>query len=102
MAAGGVGKQDRGVIETYPVQNLPLGVFRRGDTHEPWRVGAAIGDDILDLAAAGRAGLLDGDAAEAGEACASPSLNTLLALRRPGHCRAVKRHLRPSYAAAIG
>ena len=38
----------------FPIQNLPLGVFQRGD--EP-RIGAAIGDRILDLSAA--AALLD-------------------------------------------
>ena len=40
----------------FPVQNLPLGVFRyRGEG--PCRVGCAVGDSVLDLAAcAGRCG----------------------------------------------
>jgi fumarylacetoacetase len=38
----------------FPVQNLPFGVFRRdGHAGERARVGIAIGDQILDLAAAG-------------------------------------------------
>ncbi|MCW5664158.1 MAG: fumarylacetoacetase [Piscinibacter sp.] len=36
----------------FPVQNLPFGRFRR-DAAEPWRLGVAIGDRVLDLAAAG-------------------------------------------------
>src|SRR5512139_880296 len=33
----------------FPVQNLPLGVFRRRNTDEPPRGGVAIGDQVLDL-----------------------------------------------------
>ena len=36
----------------FPVQNLPFGRFRR-DADEPWRIGVAIGDQVLDLQAAG-------------------------------------------------
>ena len=44
----------------FPIQNLPFGVFRRrGRTNSP-RIGVAIGDRILDLAACARAGLLGG------------------------------------------
>ena len=32
----------------FPIENLPYGRFRR-DRREPWRVGVAIGDQILDL-----------------------------------------------------
>jgi fumarylacetoacetase len=63
----------------FPIQNLPLGVFRRALTPEPPRVGVAIGDAILDLLRCHRAGLLNGDATS-GEACADPSLNRLVAL----------------------
>ena len=63
----------------FPIQNLPLGVFRRAFTPEPPRVGIAIGDAILDLRQCHRAGLLDGEA-ELGEACADSTLNRLLAL----------------------
>ena len=41
----------------FPVQNLPYGVFRR-TSGEAWRIGVAIGSQVLDLAAATRAGLL--------------------------------------------
>ena len=33
----------------FPVQNLPLGRFRRLKSDEPWRAGVAIGDQVLDL-----------------------------------------------------
>ncbi len=61
----------------FPVQNLPFGVFRRQGSAEPFRVGVAIGDQILDLAACCDQGLLTGAAAEAGR---ESSLNTLMGL----------------------
>jgi fumarylacetoacetase len=33
----------------FPIQNLPFGRFRRAGSVEPWRVGVAIGDQVLDL-----------------------------------------------------
>ena len=33
----------------FPIQNLPYGRFRRTGSAEPWRVGVAIGDQVLDL-----------------------------------------------------
>lgn len=33
----------------FPLQNLPYGRFRRAGSTEPWRIGVAIGDAILDL-----------------------------------------------------
>lgn len=36
----------------FPIQNLPFGRFRR-DEGEPWRIGVAIGDQVVDLHAAG-------------------------------------------------
>ncbi|WP_280151216.1 fumarylacetoacetase [Piscinibacter sp. XHJ-5] len=33
----------------FPIQNLPFGRFRRAGSLEPWHVGVAIGDRILDL-----------------------------------------------------
>jgi len=36
----------------FPIQNLPFGVFRRAGSNQAFRVGVAIGDQILDLAAA--------------------------------------------------
>jgi len=37
----------------FPIQNLPFGRFRRARSAEPWRIGVAIGDQVLDLAALG-------------------------------------------------
>ncbi|MFI7061550.1 fumarylacetoacetase [Kribbella sp. NPDC050124] len=56
--------------------NLPLGVFRHND-EEP-RVGAAIGDQVIDLAPVASAQMLDGS-----QLFARPSLNDFLALGRP-------------------
>lgn len=36
------------VESDFPIQNLPFGRFRRS-ANEPWRIGVAIGDQILDL-----------------------------------------------------
>lgn len=70
------------VATDFPVQNLPYGVFRRRRGGEAWRVGTAIGDQILDLAAASRAGLLDG-AFSAGSPAFESSLNALMAMGAP-------------------
>src|SRR6476661_6733065 len=62
----------------FPIQNLPFGVF---SSHggEP-RGGVAIGDAILDIAAALEAGLYSGATREAAEAAAGSTLNPLLAM----------------------
>ncbi|MCQ4384263.1 hypothetical protein NO136_20570, partial [Clostridioides difficile] len=49
----------------FPLQNLPLSVFRRRGVGETWRGGIAIGDQIVDLAALLQAGCMDGLALEA-------------------------------------
>jgi fumarylacetoacetase len=64
----------------FPIQNLPFGVFRRGGSGEPARVGVAIGDMILDLAACHAEGRFRGLAATGAAACAAPALNGLMAL----------------------
>ncbi len=71
----------------FPLQNLPFGVFHRKD--EASRIGVAIGDRVLDLAACLRSGLLQSDAAEA---CAQPSLNALMALG-PGYCAGLREQM---------
>ena len=63
----------------FPLQNLPFGVFRTATGAAP-RVGAAIGNQILDLHEAADAGLLP---AELAGACRETSLNPLLALGAP-------------------
>ncbi len=60
----------------FPIQNLPHGVFRLGDSAP--RGGVAIGDQILDLQAAIAAGLFTGAALAAAEAAAEPTLNRLM------------------------
>src|ERR1700716_4112323 len=62
----------------FPIQNLPLGVFTPPDGAA--RGGIAIGDDILDLAAALELGLFDGLAAEAARAASGATLTPLFAL----------------------
>src|SRR5436190_9726059 len=64
----------------FPIQNLPFGVFRRTGRHESPRVGVAIGDQIVDIAACVDEGLLTGAALEAGERCRAAQLNDLMAL----------------------
>jgi fumarylacetoacetase len=62
----------------FPIQNLPFGVFRPAAGQQP-RVGVAIGDQVLDVPAAGPsfAGLAAEAAAQAGNA---PTLNQLMSL----------------------
>jgi fumarylacetoacetase len=78
----------------FPIQNLPFGVFKRRNVAEPARVGVAIGDRILDVAALVRAGALslDGLAARAADACAAPALNALMAQGR-APARALRRSI---------
>src|SRR6185437_1918841 len=74
----------------FPLQNLPLGIFRPAGAAP--RGGVAIGDEILDLPAALAAGLFAGEAARAAEAASGATLNPLLALG-PGPRRALRRRL---------
>jgi fumarylacetoacetase len=64
----------------FPIQNLPYGVFRLGPNEQP-RIGVAIGDQIVDVSAA--AGLFDGPAAMAAQACGAPFLNPLMSMGPP-------------------
>jgi fumarylacetoacetase len=73
----------------FPVQNLPLGVFRRGGARPP-RLGCAIGDAVLDLLSCSERGLLRGLPTEVEEACRAASLNPLMAV--PSRVRATLRH----------
>ncbi len=62
----------------FPIQNLPFGVFRRRDSAESFRIGVAIGDAIVDLAAAS---LIDTPLAAAiRDALDDPHASTLNAL----------------------
>jgi fumarylacetoacetase len=64
----------------FPIQNLPFGVFRRAHSVEAFRGGVAIGDQIVDLAAAAEANLFSAEAAEGIRAAGLPSLNSLMQL----------------------
>ena len=83
----------------FPIQNLPLGVFRRRGTNEHPRVGVAIGDSILDISACLAANLFAGCSKEtqaAAAMCAHATLNTLM---QPG--RAPARALRDGVSALL-
>ncbi len=63
----------------FPIQNLPFGVFRRRGGGGPFRGGVAIGEAIVDLDAAVRAGVFDGEAMTAAVACTGATLNAFMA-----------------------
>jgi len=67
----------------FPLQNLPHGVFRRRGDSVSWRGGVAVGDQVLDMAAAHAAGLFTGEATRAAELAGAPELNGLMALGPP-------------------
>src|SRR5258708_38882353 len=67
----------------FPIQNLPVGVFSPPGSTER-RGGIAIGDMILDLAAAAEAGLFAGAARNAAEATAPGAPNQLFAVGQTG------------------
>ena len=62
----------------FPIQNLPLGIFSHRDAAA--RFGIAIGDCVLDVAAAADAGLLLGDALPAARLAHEATLNGVFAL----------------------
>ena len=70
----------------FPVQNLPLGSFRTAGRAA--RPGIAIGDEILDLAAARKAGVLSSGTAELVTLCVDErALNPMLAAGRDAFAR---------------
>lgn len=73
----------------FPLQNLPFAVFRRRGSDEALRGGVAIGDQILDLAAAAQATAWEPIATRALAAAARPALNELMSLG-PGHWSALR------------
>ena len=80
----------------FPVQNLPYGRFRRAGSDEPWRIGVAIGDRVLDLAAARTAGGWDTEVAALLGPLAAGDLNTFMALGAPA-----RRRLRAALSEAL-
>ncbi|MFC3127148.1 fumarylacetoacetase [Pseudoroseomonas globiformis] len=81
----------------FPIQNLPFGVFTPPGEAVP-RGGVAIGDSILDLAAASLAGLFTGEAEQAASAASGTALNAFLALGAPPR-RALRARLSAILAA---
>jgi fumarylacetoacetase len=63
----------------FPIQNLPYGRFRRAGSAQPWRIGVAIGDQILDMAAAATASPWPTDLQALVQALAQGELNTVMA-----------------------
>ena len=85
----------------FPIQNLPFGVFHRYSSTESFRVGVAIGDQILDLTAAQAKSVFTGDADLAAQACCAPTLNTYMAMGSHAWSAlrlALSRALREGYA----
>lgn len=77
----------RSFIETnpenhFPIQNLPYGVFSPIRGGEP-RIGVAIGEYVLDLAALDDAGYFTGAPASGQRIFSKPSLNAFMALGKP-------------------
>ncbi|MDQ2670643.1 MAG: fumarylacetoacetase [Gemmatimonadota bacterium] len=75
----------------FPIQNLPFGIFHQPDREEP-RVGVAIGDQIVDVAAGVGLGVFSGAALEAAHACEGPTLNPLMAVA-PAQVSALRAEL---------
>ena len=63
----------------FPIQNLPFGAYRPA-AGQAARIGVAIGDQIVDVAAAGAS--FTGLAEVAAKACVAPHLNQLMVLGR--------------------
>ena len=66
----------------FPLQNLPLGVFRRKGSGNDARIGTAIGNQILDLHAAATEGALARVAPGVQVALLAPTLNPLMSQGR--------------------
>jgi fumarylacetoacetase len=62
----------------FPLQNLPIGVFTPPAGGGP-RGGVAIGEEILDIGAAARQGVFQGDSAKGAALASRPSLNDFFA-----------------------
>lgn len=83
----------------FPVQNLPLGVFRRPGGAGAPTIGVAIGDQIVDLRKSSELGLLEGLSPALRAASSASALNPLMAL---GHNEASKLRQRISAILAAG
>ena len=66
----------------FPIQNLPVAMFRRAGSRETFRPGVAIGDQIVDLLPACAAGALPAGVAASLQGCWQGTLNDFMALGR--------------------
>jgi len=64
----------------FPIQNLPFGIFRRRDSEENFRGGVAIGDQIVDLKVAHKAGVFSMALTPALKTLYQARLNAFMAL----------------------
>jgi fumarylacetoacetase len=80
----------------FPIQNLPYGLFRRAGHEEPWRVGVAIGDSILDCKLAQEICPWPNGIAPLLQPLAAGDLNTFMALGR-----GVQRQVREALSRAL-
>jgi fumarylacetoacetase len=65
----------------FPIQNLPFGRFRRARSGEAWRIGVAIGDQVLDLKLAAKQGTWSLDIKALLAPLARGDLNTFMGQR---------------------
>ena len=64
----------------FPIQNLPFAIFRRKQSEESFRAGVAIGDQIVDLKAAHKAGVFSIDLTPTLKTLYKSRLNAFMAL----------------------
>ncbi len=76
----------------FPIQNLPYGRFRVRGSGEPWRIGVAIGDQVLDLRLALDAVAWPAELMEMLQPLAEGDLNALMA-RPPAERQALRAAL---------
>ncbi len=66
----------------FPIQNLPLGIFRRKGSGDQPRIAVAIGDQVLDIQACVEASILPELSPEAACALSATTLNAFMAQGR--------------------
>ena len=64
----------------FPIQNLPFAVFKRKEGKEVFRVGVAIGDDIVDLAQLEKCKLFNTSTQKSLKSCSQNSLNKFMSM----------------------
>ncbi|MCS5591992.1 MAG: fumarylacetoacetase [Gammaproteobacteria bacterium] len=66
--------------DDFPIQNLPFSVFKLKEAKEAFRVGVAIGDEIVDLAQLEKCKLFNTTTQKSLKACSQNSLNKFMAM----------------------